>query len=200
MRSMVTISSLIACTLSRVLKSLRRPSLVTPSCSFTPLLSRISIEAFSFSSFFRKAGIFMRSSGDWRYSPMACAADIVGAAMAVPINSGYCTAIVLQSRADRHVSASATRRRACAQAGLTASQMLLCKANIRHALCNSPRKRSPQLSAQLFSTSRASTAGREDCDVVIVGGGPAGLAFASALGAQPSRLKISNGSSIFIFS
>jgi hypothetical protein len=39
------------------------------------------MEAFSFSSFFRNADIFRRSSGDWRYSPMACAADTCGAAM-----------------------------------------------------------------------------------------------------------------------
>src|SRR5712671_4223423 len=85
MRSTVTISSLIACTFSRVVKSCRRLSLVTASCSFTPLLRRMSMEAFSFSSFLRKAGIFMRSSGDCRYSPMACAADIVGAAIATPL-------------------------------------------------------------------------------------------------------------------
>ncbi|KAI0248972.1 hypothetical protein BJV78DRAFT_1130345 [Lactifluus subvellereus] len=62
--------------------------------------------------------------------------------------------------------------------------MSLWKANIRHALCNSPCRRSSQISGQFFSTFRTSIAGHEDCDVVIVGGGPAGLAFASALAAS----------------
>ena len=84
-RSITTISSLMACTLSRVLK---KSFAKTLACHAELLLYAtlepygMSIDAFSFSSFFRKAGIFIRSSGDWRYSPMACAADVVGAAMA----------------------------------------------------------------------------------------------------------------------
>ena len=41
----------------------------------TPLLSQASMEAFSFSRFLRKAATLTRSSGDWRYSPIACAAE-----------------------------------------------------------------------------------------------------------------------------
>ena len=66
------------------------------------------------------------------------------------------------------------------------------RGTIRRALCV-PRG-SPQVLQRHFSHSKTNAAGHEDCDVVVVGGGPAGLALASALGAYP--LDISNSSSI----
>ena len=65
--------------------------------------------------------------------------------------------------------------------------------NIRHAIRS---RASPKVLRRYSSASPTNAVGREDSDVLIVGGGPAGLALASALGAQvfhiPSR------SSIFI--
>src|SRR5712692_11113591 len=57
--------------------------------------------------------------------------------------------------------------------------------NIRHPLCNACRRRgSFQVLGRYFSD-RTNAAGHKDPDVVIVGGGPAGLALATALGAYP---------------
>ena len=88
--SIASISSLTTCTLSLVPKSFLKPSLVACNCSRTPFLRRASIEAFSFSSFLRKVDILTRSSGDWRYSPTACAADMGAAAIIVVGRSPAC--------------------------------------------------------------------------------------------------------------
>jgi len=67
-----------------------------------------------------------------------------------------------------------TRRRA--KAAQTQPQMLL--------RCVGSRVRNAQASRRLYSGWATGNQGHEECDVVIVGGGPAGLAFASALGAR----------------
>ena len=58
--------------------------------------------------------------------------------------------------------------------------------NIRRALRVLCRRREYlRVLSRYLSDSRTNTPGHEDCDVVVVGGGPAGLALASALGAYP---------------
>ena len=63
--------------------------------------------------------------------------------------------------------------------------------NIRHAIRS---RASPKALRRYSSASRTNTVGREDSDVVIVGGGPAGLALASALGAHISISPVARSS------
>ena len=67
---------------------------------------------------------------------------------------------------------------------------------IRRALCNPCRRRGSSQVLKRYFSDRISPTGHEDRDVVIVGGGPAGLALASALGAY--SLVVPNGSSVFV--
>jgi NADPH-dependent 2,4-dienoyl-CoA reductase/sulfur reductase-like enzyme len=67
---------------------------------------------------------------------------------------------------------------------LSVTLMRGASSNIRRALCVPRRKQgSTQVLLRYFSDSKTNTAVHADRDVVVVGGGPAGLALASALGA-----------------
>jgi hypothetical protein len=133
---------------------------------------------FLFLELLRNAGIFMRSSGDWRYSPTACAADIVGAAMAgAPMrDEGIRRGVVVVVS---EVPGPAVYR----PFALCSHHMRGASLNIRHATRNLRSRTSPKVLRRYLLASRTNTVRQEDCDVVIVGGGPAGLALASALGA-----------------
>ena len=77
------------------------------------------------------------------------------------------------------------------QCSLQTPHMRGASSNIRHAIRS---RASPKVLQRYSSASGTNTVGREDSDVVIVGGGPAGLALAGALGAHvfyiPSRSSI----------
>ncbi|KAI0305955.1 hypothetical protein B0F90DRAFT_1694882 [Multifurca ochricompacta] len=56
--------------------------------------------------------------------------------------------------------------------------------NARYLLCRSQSlsRRSSHAFTRLYHVTKTGPARQKECDIVIVGGGPAGLAFASALG------------------
>jgi hypothetical protein len=70
--------------------------------------------------------------------------------------------------------------------------------NILHAIRNPHRMAPLRLQGRHISASARNLQGKEDCDIVIAGGGPAGLALASALGAYV--LNILTRLSVLIFS
>lgn len=189
--SIVIISSFMAWTLSRVLRYFFSPALVVCSCSLTPILSRASIDAFSFSSFFRKADTLTRSSGDWRYSPIACAAEADPMGTAIVLI--YCrvwtltVALGLEKQypfpglheanrvqnvmRDVHISVG----------NVTSVSFMRFTATTTRLTSSAIFVRRPYLNRNYTCSDPI------ESDVVIIGGGVAGLALASALGKHLQR-------------